>query len=306
MADELDDRLHDLAHDAEQLVVLAGPQAARARGEKRRARRRATAAGTAAALALGITGWQLLPRLEQADGTHTAPPAASGTATPPPTLSGQALTDLLTERLLPVSSLPFGPKWQWTIEATAVENKLPTACGIATPGNATAESGRSYLSEGTKATAYERLSAFADEPAATAAAEELRSRTGAKCGMDVIEVEGSVWGPPVAHRAMGSSKKFSGVTVWIQQEGQYVAVLVVDSPHSPLAWQPGDEPDGPRPSGCMADSLDDLAMSATPTAHATTGDRHYTVGGEPTGNTYASGKGGTGADKGAYSSTDDC
>ncbi|MFI0897990.1 hypothetical protein [Streptomyces sp. NPDC020983] len=297
MADEFDARLRDLAHDAEQLVVLAGPQAARVRGEKRRARRRAAAAGTAAALALGFTGWQLLPRLGQADGTRTAPPAASGTATPGPA-SGEALT----ERLLPASSLPFAPKWRWTVMGTAPDDKLPSACGFPPPEGVTARSGRTYVAEAVKATAYEQLAAYPDDSAASAAAEELRQRIGAKCGMDVAEVGDSVWGRLVAHRAMGSSKKLAGVTVWIQHEGQYVAVLVVDSPHSPLWWQPGDEPDGPRPSGCLADSLDDLAMSTSPHGRSTTSPG----AGGSTGGAHASGNGGSTAGAGAYSSTDDC
>lgn len=309
MADELDDRLHDLAHDAEQLVVLAGPQAARTRGEKRRDRRRATAAGTAVALALGVTGWQLLPRLEQADGTHTASPAASGTASgtasASPTPTGEALSD----GLLSPSALPYAVKWRWTATDAATLDKIPPPCGAPAPDGPVVEVTGQYVSEMASATAYERLLAYPDEASAATAAEQLRERIGAKCGMDLVEVDNSVWGRLAAHRATGSSKKFPGLTVWIQYEGQYVAVLVVDSPKSPLSWEPTDEPDGPRPAGCLADSLDDLAMSTSSDLTAKNslpGDRHYTVGGEPTSNAYASGTGGTAPDKGAYSSTDDC
>ncbi|MFI0939771.1 hypothetical protein [Streptomyces sp. NPDC021020] len=309
MADELDDRLHDLAHDAEQLVVLAGPQAARSRGEKRRARRRATAAGTAVALALGVTGWQLLPRLEQADGTHTAPPAASGTASGTASASPTPAREALSERLLPANALPYAVKWQWKATDAAGLDEFPSQCEPPSPDGAVVEVTGQYVSEMVTGTAYERLLAYPDGPSATAAAEQLRERIAAKCGMDLVDVHDSVWGRLVAHRAMGSSKKFPGMTVWIQYEGQYVAVLVVDSPKSPLTWKPGDEPDGPRPAGCLADSLDDLALSTSPDVAATKGlpgDRHFTVGGAPTSNAYASGTGGTAPDKGAYSSTDDC
>ncbi|MFI0721785.1 hypothetical protein [Streptomyces sp. NPDC021224] len=313
MADELDDRLHELAQDAEQLVVLAGPQAARARGERRRARRRAAAAGTVTALALGVTCWQLLPRLEQADRARTTAPAASGSATPEPTISTQALTD----RLLPTSSLPFAPKWRWTVADNGTKNDVPSSCGYPVPAGVIAQDGRTYMAEAVKAIAYERLLAFPDEPAAVAGAAELRQRIDAKCAMDIITVENGVWGRLVADRAMGSSKKISGVTVWIQHEGQYVAVLVVDSPHSPLQWEPGDEPDGPRPAGCLADTLDDLAMPPSPDAPSTVTSpgsgragggttRYFTVGGDAAGDTHVSGKDGSGADKGPYSSSADC
>jgi hypothetical protein len=294
MADELDDRLHDLAHDAEQLVVLAGPQAARARGERRRARRRAAAAGTAAALALGVTGWQLLPRLEHADGTRAAPPAASARPTPDAT-AGDGLTERLAARLLPAASLPFAPKWQWRTVEGAAAGKLPSSCGaVPAPTGTIAEAATHYEAPPLSATAYEQLLAYPDEHAAVVAADELRQRFGAKCGMAVTEVRGSVWGRLIAQRFMGSSKQISGVTVWIQHERQYVAVLVVDSPKSPLWWQPGDELDGPRPSGCLADSLDDLAMSAPshlPSAKAST--PYMTTSGGATG-------------KNAPTSTDDC
>lgn len=296
MADELDDRLHDLAHDAEQLVVLAGPQAARTRGERRRARRRAAAAGTAAALALGVTGWQLLPRLEHADGTRTAPPAASGSRTPDPT-AGDGLTERLAGRLLPASSLPFARKWQWTTVEGPAAGKLPSSCvALPAPAGVVAEAASQYAAPPVAATAYEQLFAYPDQTAAAAAADELRHRLGAKCGMSVTEIQDSIWGRLVAHRAMGSSKKISGVTVWIQYEGQYVAVLVVDSPKSPLWWQPGDEPDGPRPSGCLADSLDDLAMSAPSHAPSAEVSTPYMT---TSGGAFATGKG-------IPSSTDDC
>jgi hypothetical protein len=283
----IDDRLRDLAHDTEPLVVLAGPAAARSRGERRRARRRAAAVGAAAALVLGVGGWQLLPRLD-ATGTRTAPPAAS--AAPDPAPSASALGERLLDGLLPPSSLPYPVKWQWSVAGDAEAKKITPECGVPAVAGATATASRTFRAAMVPATAYEKVFVLPDATAAADVADGLRKEMAPTCGMSFATTDAGAWGMQLAHRSMGVSDEHTGVVVWVQSQGRYVAVLVLDSPKSPVAVGLGDEPDGPRPAGCLADSLDRMALDHYPAALPTTAS-----GG--TGGSYGS-RGGTGAGKG--------
>ncbi|HEY3483657.1 MAG TPA: hypothetical protein VGL02_32745, partial [Streptomyces sp.] len=95
--DPVDERLRGLARDTESLVVLAGPAAARRRGERRSARHRTAALSAAVALALAVGSWQLLPRL------GADPPAAPASGGVSPAVPPKPLTAKLTDELLPAS-----------------------------------------------------------------------------------------------------------------------------------------------------------------------------------------------------------
>ncbi|MFI7276435.1 hypothetical protein [Streptomyces sp. NPDC049879] len=87
---DIGERLHLLADRMEPVVTLAGPDAARRRGERRRARRRAgTAAASVAVLAAVTAGvWQsgLLGKAEEP--AEPAPPAARDVRVPSPRPTG--------------------------------------------------------------------------------------------------------------------------------------------------------------------------------------------------------------------------
>lgn len=265
---ELNDRLHHLAREAEPLVVLAGPQAVRARGERRRARRRAGAAAVVAALALGVGSWQLLPRLDSGGGTRTAPPAAS--TAPDPEASANALLDRLTAELLPTSSLPFPVKWQWTVAPEEEGRKFPLACGVPTPEGATAKVFGYYHSVRVNANAREDVFAFPDAATAAGQARKLVKEIATKCEMSLAVSHWDAGGMKGGAEAYsGASKLHIGVAVWVQYEGPYVAVLAINSPRSPLLTE-GEVADEPQPRECISASLDRLAFDA-PSADTTSG-----------------------------------
>ncbi|MFG1811288.1 hypothetical protein [Streptomyces sp. NPDC049040] len=266
MADELDDRLRDLASDAEPLVVLAGPQAARRHGERRRARRRAAAAGAAAALALTVGGWQLLPRLQDGPDTAAAPAASATRAT------GQAPTALqerVGAELLPAGSLPYADKWQWTVVSPAEVAKFPLPCGMVPLSGARAEASRTYLARNISAVANYRLYALDDDDAAASRSDALRRQMQTACGIGL-----PTGGKPSAYsdraeRFSGTSKLQPGVAVWMESEGPYVAVLFLTTPS-------GDSQSLLQSTGvekCIAASLGRLVAPGAPRSpHAGSGE----------------------------------
>lgn len=260
MADELDDRLRDLARDTEPLVVLAGPQAVRARGERRRARRRAAAAGTAAALALTVCGWQLLPRLEDG-GAGTAAPAGSVSALP----SGpqpSALQAQLAAALLPDDAMPYGVKWQWTGVTPEKASQYQPPCQADPVASPDAEATRTYAAQRTSAVATYRVLAYANPALAAEQALLLRHVMQLDCGMAQ-----STGTPPTAPEApsadstsgfSGASKFYPGVTAWVECRGRYVAVLMVNAPADPQTRFEGLGVDK-----CIALSLHRLTQGST-------------------------------------------
>jgi hypothetical protein len=223
MADELDDRLRDLARDAEPLVVLAGPQAARTRGELRRARRRTGAAAVAAALALAVGGWQLLPRLD-GGGDGGVPSAATATAGRTPS----QLEQRLGTRLLPASALPYAATWRWTVMTPEQAAKAAPSCPSLAADGASAVVTRGYAAPAVSAVAHYYLAAYGDADTAGSKAAELRKILLPRCGL-VATVPGSGGSMAVE----GASKDRTGVTVWVQSLGPYVAALFVTAPGDP-------------------------------------------------------------------------
>lgn len=268
----LGESLHHLAREAEPLVVLAGPQAARDRGERRRARRRATAAGVVTALALGVGTWQLLPRLDSdGGGTHTAPPAAS--ATPDPSATAPTTRrDEIAAGLLAPTSLPYAKKWQWAESPEAAARKFPMACAVPMLDGATAEVSRYFRARSIDAYAHQVVVSFPDAAGATGAANRLVKEVGPKCGMAFTGSSTSVAEGRSVRGSSGASKLHTGVAVWVQNTDRYLSVLVIDSPRSPLTWSADSGLDGPRPGGCMAAGLGRLAsgfpsVQSSPVTH---------------------------------------
>ncbi|WP_432587280.1 hypothetical protein ABVG11_17405 [Streptomyces sp. HD1123-B1] len=117
MAD-LDDRLRDLARAAEPSIRLAGPEAARARGHRRRIRQRLTLAVSAAltAAAVAIGSWLLLP---DHGSSHSRP------AAPPAPRKSVSAARIPASALLPPSALPFNGEMQWKAAGSTAGGRTP-------------------------------------------------------------------------------------------------------------------------------------------------------------------------------------
>lgn len=263
MADELDDRLRDLARDAEPLVVLAGPQAARIRGERRRARRRAAAASVAAALALTVGGWQLLPRL---DGTGTRAATPAGTATSVPDPPAGTLPARIEAALLPAASLPYGVKWQWSVVTPLKAAHFLPSCVVEPAAAPEAEADRTYTSQLTSALAQYRLLAFADTTTAVAQAGALLTRMRAACGISAPSSPDTPSSSDTPLRFSGASKSLPGVTAWVESQGRYVAVLLVTVQDDPQV-----QFEGTGIAKCIDTSLHRLTSGAPATETLATG-----------------------------------
>lgn len=269
MADELDGRLRDLARDAEPLVVLAGPQAARTRGERRRARRRAAAASVAAALALTVGGWQLLPRLS-GTGSRAAPPAGSATSVPGP--RDGALHARIEAALLPAASLPYGGKWQWVAVTPLKVAHFPQPCTVQPPGTPEAAADRTYSSQLTAAVAKYQLLAYADTTTAVAQAGAVRMTLQDRCGISAPALPDTPSSRDTPLRFSGASKSLPGVTAWVESQGRYVAVLLVT-----VRANLQDRFEGTGIAKCIDRSLHDLTSggpSATRTLATGSGGGH--------------------------------
>lgn len=231
MADELDDRLRELARDAETLVVIGGPQAVRTRGKRRRARRRAAAAGVAAALALAVGGWQLLPRLDRGPDTGAVPPAGTAAVTPDPVQT--ALQDRLDAELLPADVLPYADKWQWAETTSDELGKVPPPCSVGAQSGSLGQATRQYLASSVPAVADYHLYAFTDATTAAVQANAMRKQMTSLCGIPVPP-QGDPSNPAGWSAGYGGrSKSQTGVTVWVENQGPYVAVLSVRAPGDP-------------------------------------------------------------------------
>ncbi|MBY8881546.1 hypothetical protein [Actinacidiphila acidipaludis] len=251
--DPVDERLRQLARETEPLVVLAGPAAARRRGEHRRARRRAGAACLVAALALGVGSWQLLPRL--GSGRTGTQPAA----TAPAPASSESLADRLQRELLPPSALPLYPKRQWEVvpeqEATA---KYPESCPVSrVPTYALAKAERVYrTSQGFVARYY--LFAMPSAAAAATEASEFDALIKGKCGW-AVGIDGAAT-PDRSVFPSGSAYRGQASALWVDRQGTYLAFLDV----STLAGYDGKDSfsgSGPRPALCIQESLERLSSN---------------------------------------------
>jgi hypothetical protein len=250
----LDEQLLDLARATEPLVVLAGPDAARHRGEKRRARRRLAAVGAVAALALGAGCWQLLP--DGGAGHDRSAPAASSSATPLP-----GLPETLDSALLPPSSLPTLAGRQWKIVAPALgAAKYVKRCS-AVPGKQMPfdQAHRVYRADDGWIGHYD-LYAFRSDGSAQKAAGLLYQEIRAKCepshGDSYLQDGGTTLGLLV-NTVTGQD------SVWLDHRGRYVAVLQVQGPRVPNGKAAGKVTTG-TPWACIENSLKRLAPQWTP------------------------------------------
>ncbi|MFI1092956.1 hypothetical protein [Streptomyces sp. NPDC020917] len=260
--DPIDERLRQLARDTEPLVILAGPAAARGRGERRTARRRTAAVGAVAALALGIGSWQLLPRLG-GDGSGALP-----AATVPAPTSGVAPAARLQAELLPPSALPMYPKLQWeAVPDPLAAAKYPETCPVSgLRRGSLAEAGRVYRAvDGT--IAHYHLYAMPSDAAARDQWNTLDVLIKAKCGW--AEGIGSSSAPDRGNPWTGSEYRGLHSTVMLERRGTYIALLDLSSAE-------GKGTDGlfaadPWPGACINGSLGRLAAADAPTGSALAG-----------------------------------
>jgi len=260
--DPIDERLRQLARDTEPLVILAGPAAARGRGERRTARRRTAAVGVVAALALGVGSWQLLPRLG-GDGSGALPAATVSVPA-----SGEAPSARLEAELLPPSALPMYPKLQWEALPDAIAAaKYPESCPVSgLHGEALAEAGRAYRAvDGT--VAHYHLYAMPSDAAARQQMATLDLLIKAKCGWSEGSDPGNA--PDLGSRWTGSEYRGLHSTVMVERHGAYIAVLDLTSPD-------GKGTDSfftgaPWPGVCINGSLGRLVAGDAPTGSAPAG-----------------------------------
>ncbi|SEO23190.1 hypothetical protein SAMN05216267_1020140 [Actinacidiphila rubida] len=255
--DPIDRRMRQLAREAEPLVVLAGPAAARRQGERRTRRRRAGAVGLAAALALGIGSWQLLPRLG-ADRAGTVPAATVPAPAPRPSV---ALAARLEAELLPPSALPLYPKRQWeTLPAAVAAAKFPEPCPVAGYDVHPLAQARRVYRTPDGFVAYYRLYAMPSADDSATAVKSLDALIKGKCGWVASDGSGGTPGYgswPASGSAGGSGGPGASSTVWVGRSGGYLAVLDVtgsDVKNGTVG--------GPWPGACISASLARLSGSA--------------------------------------------
>jgi hypothetical protein len=263
----LDEQLRDLARATEPLVVLAGPAAARHRGERRRARGRTAAVGAVAALALGVGCWQLLPGAGA--GRDRGAPAASP--------SGTWTSDLpasLDSVLLPTSSLPFLPGRHWqAIPSAEAAAKFPTACPAGPDDGPYDQAGRVYSADDGSLAHY-RLYAFPDAKTASLEAGSLFRQISKEC----VHALGGKYADDNETTAIFQSTTRGGQTAfWLDHRDRYVALLEVQGPLIPDGDKAGAFAYTHGPWTCIDTSLKRLAPRWTPSP----GDGAVTATGGP-------------------------
>ncbi|MEE4540715.1 hypothetical protein V2S66_01880 [Streptomyces sp. V4-01] len=262
----LDEQLTDLARATEPLVVLAGPDAARRRGERRRARRRAVAAGAVAVLALGVCGWQLLPGI--GEGRDRGAPAASPTGTLLPDLPVS-----LDAALLPGTALPAYPSRTWKVVSPATgAAKFAERCPVSPdPAVPYQQAERVYHADDGSVAHY-HLYEFADAGDAVHAAGMINVMIHSKCAHFPPVHDGDTTVILSSTSSDGSQN-----TVWLDHRGRFVAVLQV---WGPLVPDRGKDTAGAYSApvwACIDTSLTGLA----PQAARSPGDRQADPSGSP-------------------------
>jgi hypothetical protein len=253
--DPVDERLRGLARDTESLVVLAGPAAARRRGERRSARRRNAALSAVVALALAVGSWQLLPRL---GADPPADPASRGVS---PAVPPKSLTAKLTDELLPASALPMYPKWPWQAVPDGSAEKIRGLCPVARPSAATASATRAYVTNTGQSAVYE-LYAFADPDHAYVAMQLMAETLEAKCQL-VLSSDNDPKDPtgPGSYRG---ERPGATMETWLNRQDAYLGVLLLFGPGN----LPGEKSDlvygAEGPQQCIARSLNRLATGTSP------------------------------------------
>lgn len=288
----LDERLLDLARATEPLIVLAGPDAARHRGERRRARRRLAAVGAVAALALGAGCWQLLP--DGGAGRDRSAPAASSSAGPLPGPPGT-----LDSALLPPTSLPTlaGRQWKVVAPALAAAKYVKQCPAVPDKGMPFDQAQRVYRADDGSIGHYD-LYAFLSDGSAQKAAGLLYQEIRAKCEpahRDSYVQDGGTTLGLLVNAVTGQD------SVWLDHRGRYVAVLQIQGPRVPDGKAAGDVTTG-TPWACIESSLKRLAPQGTPSP--SNSPAAGTSAGSGSGGTGSSGAAGSAAGPGHGPRTD--
>jgi hypothetical protein len=258
-ADPFEDRLRELARDTEPLVALAGPEAARRRGERRTSRQRAGAASLAAALALAIGCWQLLPH--SGGSGRGSLPAATGTAPAGPSA--------LRDALLPESALPGYPKYAWKPIPDADGAGFPDTCAVPSLHGLLGQASRTYYDAHDGLVARYRLYAFTDESTAAAQAHLVDARFTAKCAPGGAAAgDGRAPQGRIGYHGLSDPKR--ATRTWMDRQGVYLAILSLTGTGNPAAPYSDYGSTDSWPELCITRSLDRLDTGTPPDQDATT------------------------------------
>ncbi|MFC0598526.1 hypothetical protein [Streptomyces palmae] len=228
---DLEERLHDLVRAAEPSIRLAGPEAARTRGQRRRVRRRASIAASAVftATALTLGSWQLLPDHGPPRTLPAAPPTAPKTA-----------HDIPASALLPASAVPFERSARWkadgsTDTVTAPLLDLPGKCRLtgldtARTPRPVEQRSRSYSGRQEGQQARHTINAYAQEQKAAQVFTALEKALVSECGLHQIgfpahERSGSAGNPMVKTFAWSSDNAPHGIQVVLMRAGSKLGIL---------------------------------------------------------------------------------
>ncbi|WP_431043550.1 hypothetical protein ACQUSR_17800 [Streptomyces sp. P1-3] len=236
---DLEERLREIARATEPSIRLAGPEAARARGHRRRARKRVTIAASAVftATALTIGSWQLLPG-DDASRTLPAGPAPSPTTTADTPATTAAVP---SAALLPPAAMPFSAYAHWKsvrstdgTDAPLLDvNKDCRLTGL--DGNRTpvprSQRARTYEGRKDDQKARHTINAYANERDAvtvyTALEETIRTRCGSPRGVGALDDKpsGSAKAPRITTYIWTPESAPEGMQVVLMRSGTRVAVV---------------------------------------------------------------------------------
>ncbi|MFH8367667.1 hypothetical protein [Streptomyces sp. NPDC018031] len=267
---DLEERLRDLARAAEPSIRLAGPEAARARGHRRRARKRAALAASAVftAAAIAIGSWQLTPG---DDPTRTLPAAPQQSARTP-----EAVPDIPEKALLPPSALPFDASARWKTARTTTDRAAPLldlggGCrftGLDSDAGPTpsAQHARSYTGREKEQQATHTINAYPDEVDAVSVVSSLEQALTQRCGLqskpgspDDSDGSGGSTAKPLVKTFTGSAGQApKNSQVVLMRSGNHVAVVQEQG-----AGLGNEYTDGVS-THCMSVSLWRLRPSETP------------------------------------------
>lgn len=281
----IDRRLRELARDAEPLVVLAGPAAARGRGERRRSRRTGGVLALVAAVVLAAGSWQLVPRLAgNGHGGTATTPAATVPAPDPLTL-----VQRLRARLPSVAAMPLYPSYPWRVVPEGSSAKFEEPCPVgALEAAAAARASRVYADAKRQFTAFVHLYAYADDAHAVAAVARFEQAGRNTCWPDGLKdgpagrgggIGAGLPAGPVAD-AYGTSAD-GRTSVLVERRGRYAAVLFLSDASPARHAMKGVPGVGGAPAVCLARALSGLdAEMAAATPSVPSPDPHGTTAGQ--------------------------
>ncbi|MBU3865642.1 hypothetical protein KN815_16620 [Streptomyces sp. 4503] len=261
---ELDERLRDIARDIEPSIRLAGPEAVRARGRRRRARQRTaiTAAAVLAVAAVTAGSWRLLPGDDSSRTLPAAPPAPRTDRVPG--------AQIPTSALLRPSALPFDAMMHWKTVDAAIGSAdggraplldLSPSCRLDGPRPLTQRT-RDYQGRATEQ-ARHTINAYASDGEAakvfTSLEETLKDRCARPKTVDTPSSSKTAVGRPTTMTyGWHSPRAPHDAHVVLMRSGTRVGVLQAESIGTPS----GDYTDGPS-AYCVSVALWRLDPTAT-------------------------------------------